>query len=126
MSRKSGKKKNSRRRRRISITFTVLIWLGIIMTATGVIVSILDINGVTTFEFTWNNITFKAIDTGLIIMITGALLAGVIAVRLPKDVEVFSARKLDITEKISEMLGLPLILLSALGIILLVLSFIIG
>jgi hypothetical protein len=86
---------------RISVTFTALIWLGIVLAMLGAVVAVLGLGGSTVFEVTVHGITVKTSQTGLAILAIGALLSGLIAVKIPKGVRVMAKEeKHGLTEKL--------------------------
>lgn len=75
-----------------SITFTVLIWFGMLLAAVGAAVAILGVGGAVAFSAKVGSIELKTTSIGLAICALGCLLAGGVATRLPKGVEVLGAR----------------------------------
>lgn len=74
---------------RISITFTIIIWVGLLLAVFGAVVAALGLGGVTTFTFKWKDIIeLNSTSVGLIIMAAGILLALYQANHLPKGIHV--------------------------------------
>jgi hypothetical protein len=106
----------------LSITFTLLIWSGIVLAFLGAVVAIIGAGGATAFDGKFGNIEVKTTSVGLAILVVGSLLAGTIALRLPKDVRVLNRTRQTIQEKIAEK-AIFLLGISILGCILLLVSF---
>lgn len=106
----------------LSITFTLLIWSGIVLAFLGAIVAIIGVGGATAFDGKFGNIEIKTTSVGLAILVVGSVLAGTIALRLPKDVRVLNRTRQTIVEKIAER-AILLLGISLLGCILLLVSF---
>ncbi len=70
----------------MSITFTALIWTGILLSIFGAIVTVLGLGGSTLFEVSIGSVTVKMKATGLIIIVIGAALSFFTAQNLPPDV----------------------------------------
>lgn len=82
-------KKKKTGRRRISITYTAIAWVGLFLAVFGALVAALGLGGVTTFTFKWKDvIELNSTSVGLIIMVTGVILALYQANHLPKGVGV--------------------------------------
>ncbi|WP_456430779.1 hypothetical protein [Thermosulfuriphilus sp.] len=104
---------------RVSITYTVLIWVGIIFMIIGLGVSLSFPGKEILFEFKLKDFILKTNQIGPLIMISGAFLAGGVAIKLPKDVTVLSEDQgYSLAEKLARKL--PLL---ALGVVLLALLF---
>lgn len=116
------KKKTSKRKRKsISVTFTALVWTGILLAIAGAVVAVLGLGNVTSFQGKIGNIQITTTSIGLVIMIVGSVLAGTIALHLPKDVRVFGETKDTLMEKIVE--GVPVFFgVSLIGCVLLTLT----
>ncbi|MDD5415409.1 MAG: hypothetical protein PHE48_00175 [Candidatus Daviesbacteria bacterium] len=75
--------------RKVSITHTLIIWTGILLAIFGALVAALGLGGVTTFTFKWKDIIeLNSTSVGIVIMITGVVLAWYQANHLPKGVGV--------------------------------------
>jgi hypothetical protein len=96
-----------------SITFTALIWFGMLLAAAGAAVAILGIGGAVEFSAKVGSTELKTTSVGLAICAIGCLLAGGVATRLPKDVAVLATRKPTFIDWISQyawwVLGLALV-----------------
>jgi len=109
---------------RISITYTALIWTGIILVLFGAISAVLGLGGATFFEASFGEIKIKTTQTGLAILFVGALLSGFIAIKLPKGVVVLDKEeKYTFTERLARKIPILALIIAAIAIVLLVLSF---
>lgn len=90
--------------KRLSVTFTALIWIGIFLILCGVGVAAFDIGADTEIiELTWGSASLKTSQVGLAMIVIGALLASIVALRLPSDVRVFNdSRRVSFMEKVLE------------------------
>jgi hypothetical protein len=110
---------------RVSITYTALIWLGMALCVIGVSIVILGLGESSTFELTFGGATLKSTQSGLMILIVGAILSGIVASRLPEGVIVLDKNsQYSETEKFFR--ELPKISLAIIGIsaILFIISYI--
>lgn len=100
----------------LSVTFTVLIWIGIFLILCGAVVVAFDIgSGTEIIELKWGSASLKTSQVGLAMIVVGALLAGIVALRLPSDVRVFDdSRRVSFMEKVLERAP---ILLAVIGVV---------
>lgn len=109
---------------RVSFTHTALIWTGIILCLIGAGVAILGLGGLTALEVSYNSATVKTTSIGLAILVIGALLSGIVALRLPPDVIVLAEEnKYTLTEKLARKIPFLSLMICLAGILFLVLSF---
>jgi len=109
---------------RVSITYTALIWTGIILALFGAITAVLGLGGATVFEGSLGSIKVKTTQTGLAILVVGAALAGTIALKLPKGIVVLEeGEKYSLTEKLARRIPVLSLVIVSVAIILLILSF---
>lgn len=74
-------------KRRVSITHTAIVWTGILLAVFGAVVAAMGFGGVSTFTFKWKDvIELNSTSVGIVIMLTGAILAWYQANHLPKGV----------------------------------------
>lgn len=74
---------------RISVTHTTIVWVGIFLALFGAMVAALGIGGVTTFTFKWKDVVeLNSTSVGIVIMVTGVVLAWYQANHLPHGVGV--------------------------------------
>jgi hypothetical protein len=107
---------------KVSITFTALIWTGILLSLCGAIVAVLGFGGSTFVEASIGSIKLKMTQTGLIILIVGALLSYFTAINLPKGVTVL-ADEPTFAEKIVREIPIISLSMSLVSVILLVFLF---
>ena len=108
------------------ITYTALIWTGIILALFGAITAVLGLGGTTVFEASLGNINVKTNQTGLAILAVGAALAGTVALKLPERVRVSEeGEKYSFTEKLVKKTPMAVLslMIGAVAIILFVLTF---
>jgi formate hydrogenlyase subunit 3/multisubunit Na+/H+ antiporter MnhD subunit len=73
---------------RVSITFTALIWTGIVLCIAGFIITALGLGGVTLFEAGIGDFTVKTTNSGLALIVIGAALSYFVSRALPTGVAV--------------------------------------
>jgi hypothetical protein len=74
-----------------SITFTAIIWVGLLLTIFGAVVATLGLGGVTTFTFKWKDVVeLNSTSVGLIVMAAGILLTLYQANNLPNGIHVLT------------------------------------
>ncbi len=76
-----------------SITFTALIWLGMLLAVAGAVVAVLGIGGAVTFSAKYGGNEFSTTNLGCAMMMIGAVLAAVVALKLPKGISVFAVQQ---------------------------------
>jgi hypothetical protein len=82
-------------KKRVSVTHTAIVWTGLLLALFGAVVAALGLGGVTTFTFKWKDvIELSSASVGIVIMITGALLAWYQANHLPKGARIMMAKPL--------------------------------
>src|SRR5262249_48111130 len=107
-------------KKRISITFTALIWTGLLLAIAGTIFTLLGLSGQSLFEASIGNLTIKTAHVGLTLVVIGSLLAGFIAMNLPEGVELYAEQGRSLTERVAENARLPCFALAIIGVIALV------
>lgn len=81
--------KQKNKKQEISITFTAIIWVGLLLAIFGAVVAALGLGGVTTFTFKWKDVVeLNSTSIGLIIMAAGILSTLYQANHLPKGTRV--------------------------------------
>ncbi len=106
---------------RTSVTYTALIFAGIALAIAGAVVAILGLGGVTVFEGKAGGAEVKTQSVGLAIMVVGAVLAGTVALKLPKGVTVLSPSEASVTERVAERAPI-LFLVAGSAVVLLIVS----
>jgi hypothetical protein len=106
----------------ISITFTALIGAGILLALFGAIVAVFGIGNTTVLDIKWGTVEVQTSSVGLAILVVGAALAGIVALRLPAGVQVFFAGKSRFLTNMIGNRGMYFFLVGGVGCILLVLS----
>lgn len=88
---------------RISFTYTILIWTGILIAISGIIIFILGIGGLTEIIVNILGIELRTNQVGIAILVIGAALADSVALKIPKETRVLEERKRNhtLTERIS-------------------------
>jgi hypothetical protein len=110
---------------RISVTFTVLIWVGILLCIFGAIVAVLGLGGSSAFEATIGTFAVKTEQTGLAIMVVGAALSFFTAQKLPPGV-IVAGNEPSTGEKIARQLPLIALAIGFTAVILLLASLFFG
>ena len=110
---------------KLSITYTALIWTGIVLMLFGAITAILGFGGSTFFEASFGDLKVKTNQIGLAILIIGAVFTATIARKLPKGVKILGegVEKYSFTEKLARKIPIFSLAIIVVAIILLVLSF---
>lgn len=90
---------------RISVTFTILIWAGILLMVMGGLAAIVGLGGSTIFDVKYGDNTFKTTSVGLAVMAVGALVAGIVALRLPAGTTVLSGTRAASNRTLTERLA---------------------
>jgi hypothetical protein len=106
-------------KKQISITYTALIWLGMGLCVAGAVAAILGAGGSTSFELEFGDFKAKTAQVGLSIMVIGAALAGLIAVKLPAGVKVMAVDEAPytMTEKLARKLPAAMLAVAILGFV---------
>lgn len=115
----------SHNEKRLSVTFTALIWSGIALIVCGAAVAVLGIgDDIEIVELTWGSASLKTSQVGLVMIVVGSLLSGTVALRLPSDVRVFDSgrRQVSFMEQVAERAPILFIVVGATASILLVAS----
>lgn len=108
-----------------SITFTALIWLGIILTILGAIAAIFGIGSPTTFEFSFGDLSVKTSQVGLAIMAVGSVLALFTIKIVPEGSIILGDEETyTFTEKLAKRIPLLLIVILIIALGLLIFSII--
>lgn len=95
---------------RPSVTYTVLIWFGMLLALIGVAIAVLGLGDVVEFSAKVGNAQLKSTSLGLIVVAIGIFLAGFIATRMPKGVTVFATTAPTWNERIAARAGLLFLL----------------
>jgi len=93
-----------------SVTFTALIWFGMVLAAVGVVVALLGVGDAVDFNVKLGDAEVTTSSLGLAILAVGALLAGFVATRLPKNVAVFAITQPTFLERVAQRAGWFLVL----------------
>ena len=108
---------------KVSISHTALIWTGIILCLIGAIVAISGLGGLTSLEVSFNAIKIKTTSVGLGILVIGALLSGVVAIKLPKGIITLGVEhKYSLTEILARRIPMFSLIIGIVAAILLLLS----
>ena len=93
-----------------SVTFTALVWFGMLLAAAGATVAILGIGNLIEFSGKVAGAEVKTTSLGLAILAIGALLAGVVAIRLPKGTTVYEVTRTPFLDKVTRYAGWLIVL----------------
>lgn len=110
--------------KRLSITHTVLIWTGIVLILVGAVMTLFDIgsDGAAIKVTVLDMAELSTGHVGLVFIVVGAFLSGVVALRLPPDVRVFSDNQQSVTERIAGNALIPSLILGGVALLFLVIS----
>lgn len=105
-----------------SMTFTALIWAGILLVLVGTAMTAFGLReSSAAIEVSWGKGHIKTGHVGLAIASIGALLAGLVAVRLPRDVRVFSgASDTNDVDTMAKRLGIPFVVVGTIALMTLI------
>jgi hypothetical protein len=84
-----------------SVTFTALLWLGMIIAVAGLIVTLLGAGHAIEFSAKIGETEIKTTSAGLALLALGLFVDGFVATRLPTGVSVFEVRKPTLLETIA-------------------------
>ncbi len=87
---KEMEEKTVEKENRISITFTALVWVGILLCISGAVVAVLGFGSSTVFEVHIGSVEVKTTQVGLAILVVGALLSFFTAQKLPTGVMILA------------------------------------
>jgi hypothetical protein len=113
---------------RRSVVYTVLILFGILLAAAGAVIAVLGIGKPSATVISGGGIDVKTSSVGLIILVVGAALAGVLALKKPSDIELFTDQpaRPPLSERIADKAAIPAFAVAGVGVALLVISLVIG
>jgi hypothetical protein len=106
---------------RSNVTFTALIWLGMILTVVGVVVALLGIGGTINLSAKIGDYELQTTSLGVAIMALGAIMAAFVAVKLPKGVVPFAVERRTLLDRIAAQSGW-VIILAIVAVVLFILS----
>lgn len=106
---------------RPSVTFTILIFVGMVIALVGLVILLMGLGGATTLEFSVAGAEVKTTSAGLGVLAAGCALSAVVALNLPANVQVFGPTPATPTERLRR-LGMPLLVVCAVCIIALLIS----
>jgi hypothetical protein len=84
-----------------SVTFTALLWLGMLIALSGLLVTLLGTGHAVEFSAKIGDIEIGTTSAGLALLALGLFVDGFVATRLPASVSVFEVRKPTILESIA-------------------------
>lgn len=108
--------------KKLSITHTALIWVGIILILVGVVMTLF---GFGSDAIAFEAVVFDAVELstshiGLVLIVIGALLSAFTCSRLPSDVRVFHAGKQSFSQTLAENGLVPFVTVASLALCLLI------
>lgn len=106
-----------------SITFTGMIWIGMILVLFGAVIAALGLGGTKSFEGSFGTLKITTTQTGLVIAILGAVLSGYMALHLPKGVSVLAYKKASLAERITKKIPLIAAIIIVLAVVFLILTY---
>jgi uncharacterized membrane protein YidH (DUF202 family) len=113
---------------RRSVVYTGLILFGILLAVAGAVIAVLGIGKPSATEVSGGGVDVKTSSVGLVILVVGAGLAGILALKKPGDIELFTDRpaRRPLPERIAGNAAIPALAIAAVGVVLLVVSLVIG
>ncbi len=87
------------------MTFTALIWLGMLLTLGGAVCALLGVGTAVDFKAKIAGNEVTTTNLGLAVMAVGAILTATIATRLPKGVTVFAVQQPTWRDRLSNNAG---------------------
>jgi hypothetical protein len=109
----------------VSFVYTALIVVGLLLAVTGAVVAVLGVGGAVEFQGAAAGAKVSTTSVGLAIMTAGALMATVVAIKLPAHVRVFSGDGRPPPEARIRQIIKPALALFLIGLALLILSLIV-
>jgi hypothetical protein len=107
-----------------SVTFTVLIFVGMIIALAGVAILLLGLDKSATFDFEMSGVKIKTSSVGLAVLAVGSLLSAGVALNLPENVRVFGPTPPTRTERLKG-LARPLFAITFIALLALVISLVV-
>jgi hypothetical protein len=109
---------------RRSVVYTGLILFSILLAAAGAVIAVLGIGKPSATEVSGGGIDVKTSSVGLIILVVGAGLAGILALKKPSDIELFTDQPAQrpLPERIAGNAAIPALAMAVVGVVLLVIS----
>jgi hypothetical protein len=101
---------------RRSVTFTALIFFGMLVALVGLVLVAFGLGGTTTFEFSLGEIEVKTTSTGLAILAVGAAISAGVAMNLPEGVQVFGRTRPTLSERLKQLTPLFVIVAVVAGV----------
>lgn len=113
---------------RRSVIYSSLILLGILMAIAGVVIAVLGIGKPSATEISGLGIDVKTSSVGLAILVVGAGLAGILAVKKPSDIELFTDKPAapPLWKRVTDNAAIPALAAAAVGLVLLIVSLVLG
>jgi hypothetical protein len=109
-------------RKEASVTFTALVFFGMLIAVVGLIILLLGLGGATTFSIEVGDSKLSTTSTGLAVLGIGAGLSALVALNLPEGVRVFGPTPPRWSDRLRAAAG-PLLVVSALAFVGLLVSF---
>lgn len=106
-----------------SFTYTAIILTGLGLAVFGAIMAVLGLGGATAFDGSLGDTRISTSNVGLAILVVGSLLAGVVALKLPKNVRVFGDIESTFGERLADRVAMPSLITAILGAISLLVIF---
>jgi hypothetical protein len=113
---------------RRSIIYSSLILAGILMAIAGLVIAVLGVGKPSATEISGSGVDVKTSSVGLVILVVGAGLAGILAVKKPSDIELFTDRPMAPTmrARVIDNAAIPALAVAVVGVVLLIVSLVLG
>lgn len=112
------------KKRKVSITFTVLIWVGMLLAILGAVVAALGLGDSTLFEGSLGDFKIKTSQVGLVILAIGAALSYFTSQNLPSGTTVLGDSP-TLLDRVKRNLPVLSLLAFVIAVVLLVLSYLV-
>jgi hypothetical protein len=111
-----------------SIIYSSLILAGILMAIAGLVIAVLGVGKPSATEISGSGVDVKTSSVGLVILVVGAGLAGILAVKKPSDIELFTNRPMAPTlrTRVIDNAAIPALAVAVVGVVLLIVSLVLG
>ncbi len=90
---------------RPNVTFTALIWLGMLLVLAGAVFALLGLGAAVDFKAKIAGGEVTTTSAGLAVMAVGAIMAATVATKLPKGVVVFAVQRRTWQDRLSDRSG---------------------
>jgi hypothetical protein len=99
-----------------------------LMAIAGLVIAVLGVGKPSATEISGSGVDVKTSSVGLVILVVGAGLAGILAVKKPSDIELFTDRPMAPTmrARVIDNAAIPALAVAVVGVVLLIVSLVLG